>query len=186
MIIFLHKPILIEKDITLRPFEKKDAKRMYEIINIPEVLYLTGSVESSEETIKSDISIKQIEDWYGSLSYADNRLDLAIEYRGKVIGEVVLNDYNEDESEINFRVLMDTEYTSKGIGFIAISMFLDYACKNLDIKKIVLGVYEFNERAKYVYEKIGFTFQYREKNALNFNNKSYAMDHYEMINPYYS
>lgn len=178
----LHKPTLTEGDLVLRPFRREDGGRMLEILKIPEVLFLTGSVESREEAENPTFDAKEIEQWYGSLSTAKNRLDLAIEYKGVVIGELVLNEYDQKKSEANFRVLMDTHHTSKRIGSKSIELFLEYASINLPIRKIVLGVLEFNDRARHVYEKVGFTFQYREEKAHRFDGRDYAMDHYERIN----
>ncbi|PKF32495.1 GNAT family N-acetyltransferase [Macrococcoides caseolyticum] len=183
---FLNKPTLTEGDIRLRPFQRKDGKRMIQILNDPEVLRLTGSVNSSEEANHPSFLHSEIEDWYSSLAVADNRLDLAIEYKDKLIGEVVLNEYDEVKAEANFRVLMDTNYTSKGIGNKSITLFLDYACRHLPIRRFVLGVYVFNDRARYVYEKVGFTFHHRQEEAYSFDGQSYAMDHYELINPHYA
>lgn len=56
----LHKPTLTEGDLVLRPFRREDGGRMLEILKIPEVLFLTGSVESREEAENPTFDAKEI------------------------------------------------------------------------------------------------------------------------------
>ncbi|TFH01539.1 MAG: N-acetyltransferase [Candidatus Thorarchaeota archaeon] len=44
----------------------------------------------------------------------------------------------------------------KGYGSEAIQLLLDFGWKHLNLRRIELSVFAFNERAKHVYEKLGF------------------------------
>ncbi|WDV45130.1 GNAT family protein [Clostridiaceae bacterium M8S5] len=50
----------------------------------------------------------------------------------------------------------DKDYWGKGIGKEAMSLILDYGFKELNLHRIYLRVYSFNERAIKLYEKKGF------------------------------
>lgn len=156
---FKNKPTLVGERVVLRPFVQSDGLRMFEIVTIPEVIYLTGSASSKHEINNPDKSIEafhRLEKWYSELQEKDNRLDLAITYNDIVVGEVVINEYDSIKRQANFRVLMDTAYTSKGLGYEAIRLFLDYCIDNLPVDSYLLDVFAFNLRAKRTYEKLGF------------------------------
>ena len=44
----------------------------------------------------------------------------------------------------------------KGYGSEAMQLLIDFSWKHLNLHRIDLSVYAFNERAKHVYEKLGF------------------------------
>jgi len=44
----------------------------------------------------------------------------------------------------------------KGYGTEAMQLLIDFAWKHLNLRRIDLSVYAFNERARHVYEKLGF------------------------------
>lgn len=48
------------------------------------------------------------------------------------------------------------EYWSKGYGYEALSLLIDYAYKVLNLNSIMLRVYSYNKRAIGCYEKVGF------------------------------
>jgi len=49
----------------------------------------------------------------------------------------------------------DKNYWSKGIGTRAM-LFIEQECKKMKIERIELGVFDFNKRAKLLYEKLGY------------------------------
>ena len=64
-------------------------------------------------------------------------------------------------------------YWNKGYGKEALSLLIDYGFKALNLHNIGLRVFSFNERAKRMYEKIGFKIIGRRREALSRDNKKY-------------
>jgi diamine N-acetyltransferase len=48
---------------------------------------------------------------------------------------------------------------------------IDYVFEHTNLNQLTLSVYEFNPRARTVYEKIGFVFESLDKNDLEFEGK---------------
>lgn len=168
-----HKPKLNGIKVILRPFTKEDVESMLMILNDPEIIKLTGSADTTEKThipLNED-QIKYTTKWYEKINSHDDRLDLAIEYKGKLAGEVVLNEYDEDLKTCNFRILIGKEYRDKGLGSDAIKTFLDYAFNSLDLHRIELEVIAFNPRARHVYEKCGFVYEGTKRKAHRFDDE---------------
>ena len=64
-------------------------------------------------------------------------------------------------------------YWNKGYGTESFQLLLDYGFKALNLHSVMLRVYSFNERAIRVYEKLGFTFIGKWREALRRGNKAY-------------
>jgi len=58
-------------------------------------------------------------------------------------------------------------YWGKGYGTDAIELILDYSFFKLNLHRISLDVYEYNPRAIHTYEKLGFKFEGRKRQALS-------------------
>lgn len=165
-----HKPTLIGNKVIIRPFTINDITPMLDILNDPEIIKLTGSADSTEQTLiplNEDITTR----WYETINDQDDRLDLAIEYNGKLAGEIVLNEYDEELMTCNFRILIGKEFRDKGLGSDAIKTFLNYAFNTLNLHRIELEVIAFNPRAQHVYEKCGFVYEGTKRKAHRFNDE---------------
>ena len=66
-------------------------------------------------------------------------------------------------------------YWNKGYGTESFQLLLDYGFKALNLHSVMLRVYSFNERAIRVYEKLGFTFIGKWREALRRGNKAYDL-----------
>lgn len=160
MIDLRHKPVLTGEKVTLRPFETGDIDAMEECIMDPEVSKLTGS--------SGDFDRETLRKWYGTRNEQSDRLDLAIldQSTNTVVGETVINEYDESKHSMNFRILIGPKGRDRGLGSEATILVTDYIFSNTDLKEITLSVYSFNPRAKRVYEKAGFVTYYVELAAL--------------------
>ena len=89
------------------------------------------------------------------------RLDLVIVDKSTniVVGEVVINEYDEDRHSMNYRVLIGPLGRNRGLGTEATTMFINYIFSNTDLNQLTLSVYSFNPRAQRVYEKAGFVLE---------------------------
>ena len=162
MISFKIKPTIIGEKILLRPFQKEDIPAMEECLNDAEVLKFTGC--------SPDFTKASIEQWYSSRNEHEDRLDLAIVIQNihTVVGEVVINEYDEIKHSMNFRILIGPKGRNQGFGTEATRLIIDYVFQNTDLKQVTLGVYSFNPRAKTVYEKIGFIVESIDEDDLEF------------------
>lgn len=93
-----------------------------------------------------------------------NRYTRAITEDGKFLGEVVLT-INPHNRSAGLRIAMWDGF-GKGFGTAAIRHVLDHAFGELDLHRVDLEVYEFNERAIHVYSKLGFREEGRLRDAL--------------------
>ena len=154
------KPTLRGELVVLRPFTAEDAERMAQILSDPEVRRLTGSVATTEEAEQPHPVDDHLRRWYATRSEQTDRLDLAVEdaATGLLVGEVVLNEYDEGDGvrKTNLRCLVGSEGRGRGLGTEAVRLVCAYAFDVVGLDVITLEVFEFNPRARRVYEKVGF------------------------------
>ncbi|MDW0111158.1 GNAT family N-acetyltransferase [Sporosarcina aquimarina] len=156
------KPKLVGGKVILRPFVESDFPFIEECLKDPELLKLTGSEPAyNRETVLQ---------WYATRNAQTDRLDLAIidPVQGFLVGEVVANSYEAENERMNFRIMIGPRGRNRGLGTEATQLFIDYLFAHTPLRKITLSVFEFNPRAKHVYEKIGFVECGVEKEELEF------------------
>ncbi|MBP3040998.1 GNAT family N-acetyltransferase [Bacillaceae bacterium Marseille-Q3522] len=182
---FLKKPVLEGKKVILKPFEENDWEKMLPLLEEPEVRRLTGSVRNDDEanapiTREENNRIRQ---WYQSRNRQTDRLDLAIieKDNGELVGEVVLNDFEESTLNVNFRILIGASGRGKGLGSEAAALFLRYGFEVLGLHKIELEVYSFNPRAEKVYKKNGFILEGVKRESFRYNDEYIDTKIYGML-----
>ena len=75
--------------------------------------------------------------------------------QGQFIGMIQKVRIDKDNIHIG-RFVLDPERTGSGLGTAALRKFMDFIFEDIDIKSISLSVFDFNQNAKRVYEKLGF------------------------------
>lgn len=76
---------------------------------------------------------------------------------GLLIGTCALTDFTEDGRFATLRILVgEPTYWGRGYGTSAVRLLTSYGFDVLGLHEIVLGVFDFNERAVRSYEKVGF------------------------------
>lgn len=148
---FSFKPVLVGARATLRPFTEADADPMWRIVQDPEVVRFTFEPNTS-------LTPELLRDWYASRAEQKERLDLAVvdTATGQLVGEVVLYDVDDRARSCTFRTLIGQEGRGRGVGTEATRLLLRYAFEQLGMHRVELQVYAFNDRARHVYEKVGF------------------------------
>ncbi|WP_235848372.1 GNAT family N-acetyltransferase [Litchfieldia alkalitelluris] len=108
--------------------------------------------------------------WYSTRNEQTDRLDLAIMDKSQdiTVGEVVANLYDEKNQSMNFRILIGPRGRNRGLGTEATQLFIDYLFTHTNLLQLTLSVFDFNPRAKNVYEKIGFVVESIDKNDLEY------------------
>lgn len=163
MIDLRYKPKIVGEKIILRPFiVVEDLPYLEECIKDSELAKLTGS--TSEHDSEKFIN------WYHTRNEQPDRLDLAIVDKSLniLVGEVVVNLYDEKNQSMNFRIAIGPKGRNRGLGTEATQLMIDYIFKNTKLNLLTLSVYDFNPRAKRVYEKVDFVIDSVDKNELEF------------------
>ncbi|MBW5469194.1 GNAT family N-acetyltransferase [Brevibacillus formosus] len=88
----------------------------------------------------------------------------------QVIGDVQIGDIDSKNRSAFIRISIDQNaYQSKGYGSEALLLMLDYGFGILNLHRIELNVFAFNERAIHTYEKLGFQREGVQRQALYYN-----------------
>ncbi|EAP97242.1 putative acetyltransferase [Janibacter sp. HTCC2649] len=168
---FAAKPTLEGELVTLRPIRAEDADVIDAIIREDtEIARLTGSVNASSQEPEG-MPLERLREIYGGWAEADDRLVLAVIDRGSggLVGEVVLAGWDEGNRSCWFRTLIGAAGRGRGLGTEATRLIVDYGFRVLGLHRITLEVYDFNPRARHVYEKVGFVHEGTGREALLFD-----------------
>ncbi|AZK94147.1 GNAT family N-acetyltransferase [Streptomyces tsukubensis] len=165
---FSLKPTLHGERVTLRPFTEADVPVMAAILDDPEVLRFTGSTDEEESDAADPQATAALHTWYTSRNDQHDRLDLAVVDRtsGRVVGEVVLHEWDPANRNCRFRTLIGPEGRGRGLGTEATRMIVDHGFEHIGLHRIALSVFAFNPRARRVYEKVGFVAEGVEREVL--------------------
>lgn len=138
------------KRIRLRAIERSDIPAFVRWFNDPEVrryleMYLPMSQAQEERWFQA-----QLEDRDGHV--------LGIEtLDGMLIGNVGLHGIDwKDRRAVLGIVIGEKEYWNRGYGSEAVSTLLGFAFGEMNLHRVSLRVYDYNERAIRCYEKCGF------------------------------
>lgn len=106
--------------------------------------------------------------WYGTRHEQADRLDLAVVERatGACVGEAVLNEWDSGNHSCNFRIALVAAGQGRGLGTEATRLMVGYGFEGLGLRRISLGVFAFNPRARRAYEKAGFVVEGVRRDAL--------------------
>ncbi|TDT31065.1 GNAT family N-acetyltransferase [Naumannella halotolerans] len=170
---YTDKPTLRGELVTLRPIRADDADAIDAILRADDdVAILTGSVHSSSEQWRG-MPLDRLREIYGAWAVADDRLVLAIidNESGELVGEAVLNDWDEGNESCGFRTFIGTAGRGRGLGTEAARLIVEHGLTTMGLHRIALEVYDFNPRARHVYEKIGFVHEGTGREALRFDDR---------------
>lgn len=159
---FADKPTLVGDLVLLRPVSGADVPGLIEMLEDPESMRLTASRHAVADP-------EAAANWYATRAEHDDRIDLAIIERagGEYVGEVVLNELDRDNNSCGFRIcLVGPRAFGRGLGTEATQLILAHAFETVGVNRIELEVYDFNPRARRVYEKAGFVHEGTKRQAL--------------------
>jgi len=144
------KPLLHGERITLRPLVEDDARNIFQSLSEQDTMRLTGTSET--------FTYEQVEVYCARVAAAENRADYVITLSNSdtFIGEAVINNINWHNRSGHYRIAVSQQHVDQGYGSEATRLMMAYAFNTLGLHRIELEVYNFNPRARHVYEKIGF------------------------------
>lgn len=139
--------------VRLRAYRKEDIKDALEYVNDPEVK------RNMMPGIPFLYTLEDEEKWYQSNTALKDTYNFAIETLTdkKYIGGCGVNEVDWKNSKVVVGIFIgDKEYWNKGYGTDAMKVLINFIFQQMNINKIKLVVYSFNERAIKCYEKCGF------------------------------
>lgn len=66
--------------------------------------------------------------------------------------EVVVNDYEQQQQSMNFRILIGRDGRNRGLGTEATQLLMDYLFRHTALDQLTLSVLAINPRARHVYQ----------------------------------
>ncbi|WP_160692260.1 GNAT family protein [Clostridium sp. C2-6-12] len=115
-----------------------------------DIKYCTGT--------KDEFSKEMIENYVCKIIDDETRYDfLIVDKSNNILGEVVLNEIDEDSRSSNFRIcLFKSALCGSGYGTQATKLIIKFAFEVLHLHRVELEVFSFNSRAQKSYSKVGF------------------------------
>ena len=143
----------VGEKVRLREYRREDVPIAMQYINDSEVKRLLNPGVPYLYTLEDETK------WYEGLSAKNDVYSFAIETleESKYIGGCGINKIDWKNSITDIGIFIgDKEYWSKGYGTDTIKVLVKFIFDQMNINKVKLNVYEFNERALKCYEKCGF------------------------------
>ncbi|MGE5677006.1 MAG: GNAT family N-acetyltransferase [Pseudomonadota bacterium] len=153
--------------VNLRPGVDSDYGLLYKWYNDKELNRLAGWSNSKATMDKLRYNM--------SKSFGYDPMNLMIESKdGTPIGTIQLYDFDEQDKNCKLGIRIgDRDYWSKGYGEDAVKTLLEYAFMKIDIYRVMLKVYEYNERAVRCYLKCGFQAEGRTRQSAYIDGRYY-------------
>jgi len=168
MLDFTTKPTLNGLLVTLRPVEAGDVPTLRTLMADPKVGRLTGAVHTSggQPELWTPEELTTI---YGDWMTAPDRIVWVIldNDNGAIVGEAVLNRLDQENLSCGFRLWISGA-TNRGLGTEAVRLSMRHAF-DVGLHRVELDVYDFNTRARHIYEKVGFVLEGTKREALRFD-----------------
>jgi len=161
---FADKPTITGERVVLRPMVAGDFGDVWADLQDPEATRLTGT----HDTFDRD----RIAAYCADRCEQPDRLDLAAvdAQTGAWLGEVVINEWDSDNHSCSFRIALSAGARNRGLGTEATRLIVGYVFDEIDdpapVNRLSLEVFDFNERAAAVYEKVGFIREGVQREAL--------------------
>ncbi|WEK54420.1 MAG: GNAT family protein [Candidatus Cohnella colombiensis] len=166
----INKPVrfLEGTNVYLRPISLEDSKDYFEKLTNLEMRRLTGTQRSyTQEQINKYLEGKVHET--SSLLFL-----ITLRETDEVIGDIAIQDIDSFNRSANIRIAIDNApHQGKGYGSEAMLLLLDYGFGIVNLHRIELNVFSYNERAKHVYEKLGFKVEGVQRDALYYDHEYY-------------
>lgn len=142
----------IGEKVRLRDIRKDELEVIKEMINDEEVKRCLAP------GIPYPYKLEDEEKWYDSFSAVGDTYDFAIEALDskEYIGNCGMNTVDWKNSVVEVGIFLGKQYLNKGYGTDAMQVLVSFIFNQMNINKVKLHVYSFNERAKRCYEKVGF------------------------------
>lgn len=163
-----HLTYLAGERIYLRRLTEADIDHYLAATSNPNIRKLTGTT--------AFMTREMLATAFNRWSSDSSRIDLMIclQENDQVIGDLAIVDIEHQDRKGSFRIaITDEQYTSKGYGTEALRLVIHYMFNTLNLRRISINVYAFNERAIAAYKKLGFQLEGTLREDLYFEGKYY-------------
>ncbi|WP_411953847.1 GNAT family N-acetyltransferase [Alkalibacillus sp. S2W] len=160
--------------ISLRKVEKNDAEKYHKWRNDTDVMFSTNpslDLYSFEDT--KDFVENVLMDNSSSKSYIiiDRKNEITIG-----VTSLINIDYKNRNAE-SIIDIGEKEYWGQGYGTEALNLLLNYAFQELNLHRVSLKVFSFNEKAIRLYQKLGFKEEGKSRQSLFRNGQWHDIIH---------
>jgi RimJ/RimL family protein N-acetyltransferase len=150
----------LEKDMELMELWDRDSEYKRQLDIVPATMYSAGMSK----------------EWYENSLAQGARFMIRTVEEDKAIGFVDLDGFNWSARDAWVGIgIGDADYRGKGFGTEAMQLLLRYAFSALNLNRVNLGVFDFNERAIKSYEKCGFKYEGTEREVIYKDDKRYGV-----------
>lgn len=142
---------LVGGKVCLRPMEPSDLPHVRKWVNDPETRRLIGEIRPK--------SMADAADWLQEVYKDQNRawFTVVLNEGDRVIGEAGLLRISHSWRTADASMIIgEKDAWNKGYGTEAMHLLLNYAFGTLNLHRVAIGVFDFNEAAVRFYEKCGF------------------------------
>ena len=161
--------------IHLRKLELKDAPLMLEWIQDPTIACFFRFDAQSMTVADCEKFIESTDDDSDSIHYAIVNED------DEYLGTISLKNIDYQKREAEYAISTRKRAHGTGAAMVATKEILRIACEELELKRVYLNVLTENGRANAFYLKVGFRFDYCEKNAVEINGVKRSLNWYSII-----
>jgi len=155
------------KNIMLREYQEDDLDNIMDWINDHEIVQFLSDrflYPQSRSQVKEFLEMTMSSDWHGFV--------ISDRETGDYLGQI---DFVEVDNKNRFAevalVIGDINDTSKGIGTEAMELMMDFGFNNLNLNRIELSCWDYNDRAINLYKKLGFTKEGEKRNNRYYDGK---------------
>jgi len=165
------------ENIYLATLERADCTKLYEDFeydfNDPtERLHIGDSIEGGSN-------------WFDEIQKSQGlqHIRLGIFFNdGTIIGDIALQDIEQWNRSCTIGIgIAKIENRRNGYGKEAIRLIVDYGFSNLGLERIVANTLEMNVATQKSFERLGFTLEGRERQAVYFGGKKYDRLNYALL-----
>ncbi|WP_430883245.1 GNAT family N-acetyltransferase [Fusibacter sp. JL216-2] len=167
-----------DQELILRKPQVDDARKLIEYMKLVDSETKFLAREPGEFTLTVDQEI----DFIKKAQDNKNMEFLVCEIEGEIAGNCSVGRISNNKRfshRASMGLSVQKKYWGRGIGRKLMEACIDW-CQNNGIEQLELEVVTSNERAKAMYEKLGFQLQGTKKHAMKYADGTYA-DEYQMV-----
>ncbi|EMK6407259.1 spermidine N1-acetyltransferase [Listeria monocytogenes] len=135
-------------DLKLRPLEREDLKFVHRLNNDAKIMSYWF-----EEPYEAFVELQEL---YDKHIHDQSERRFILELDGQMVGLVELMEIDYIHRRAEFQIIIDPKFQGHGYAVSATKLAMKYAFHVLNLHKLYLVVDKVNEKAIYVYEKVGF------------------------------